>query len=246
MPRHANIHDQQGNALFLILIAVALFAALSYAVTQSGRGSGSAAKEQAVLEAAKLLQYATSIQQAVSRMRLMNGCADTSISFENTVVSGYANASAPVDRSCHVFDAAGGAQTWQLPASGSGTTSNWFFTGESCVYAIGTGVVGCHGTNGATDSDLVAAVSGISKDVCLQINRGLGINNPSGNPPQANNQTWLSPVTLFTGTYTQGGHAVQSDKSGQADLFGKAVGCFNGDVFPATGTYTAYMVLIER
>lgn len=246
MMHRENIHQQQGNALFLILIAVALFAALSYAITQSGRGSGSAAKEQAVLESAKLIQYATNIQQAVSRMRLVNGCTDTSITFENTIVSGYTNASAPVNKSCHVFDPAGGGQTWQLPAAGSGTTSNWFFTGESCVYAVGTGVAGCHGTNGATDSDLVAAVSGISKDVCVQINRGLGINNPSGNPPQANNQTWDNPVALFTGTYTQGDHSVQSDKSGQVDLFGKAVGCFNGDVFPATGTYTAYMVLIER
>lgn len=246
MRRSESIHQQQGNALFLILIAVALFAALSYAITQSGRGSGSAAKEQAVLEAAKLLQYATNIQQAVSRMRLVNGCSDTSISFENTVISGYANASAPVNKSCHVFDVAGGGQTWQLPAAGSGTTNNWFFTGESCVYAVGTGLTDCYTANGAADSDLMIALSGVSKDVCVQINKGLGINNPSGNPPQSNNQTWDSPVALFTGTYTQGGHAVQSDQSGQIDLYGKAVGCFNGEVFPAAGTYTVYMVLIER
>ncbi len=62
---------QNGNALFLILIAVALFAALSYAVTQSGRGGGSIDREQIAIDAASAIQFASSVEQQITKNSLL-------------------------------------------------------------------------------------------------------------------------------------------------------------------------------
>lgn len=60
---------QSGNVLFLILIAVALFAALSYIVSQSTRsGGGGYASEKIQLSASQLLQNGIGIRTALMRM----------------------------------------------------------------------------------------------------------------------------------------------------------------------------------
>jgi hypothetical protein len=89
---------QKGNALFLILIAVALFAALSYAVTQSGRGSGNIDRETKVLETSQMYQYLSQIRAEVQRMVLIKGCSDTDITFYN----------APAKPECGIFSPEGG------------------------------------------------------------------------------------------------------------------------------------------
>ena len=99
---------QKGNVLFLILVAVVLFAALSYAVTQSSRGSGNANDEQAVISTAQKIQFANAVKVAFDRLSI-RGCDKSEISFDWTPgVGSEKNANAPSDLSCHIFSANGG------------------------------------------------------------------------------------------------------------------------------------------
>src|ERR1039458_1324840 len=61
---------ESGNVLFLILIAVALFAALSYAVTQSSRsGSTESTGEKSLISSSTLTQYPAGVRTDIIRMR---------------------------------------------------------------------------------------------------------------------------------------------------------------------------------
>ena len=106
-------NNQRGNALFLILIAVALFAALSYAITQSGRGGSGIDREENQILAAQLADYAADIRSFIMRAQLTRGCDKNQINFENDFQvhpdfwAGSTNEIAPSDGSCDVFGAEG-------------------------------------------------------------------------------------------------------------------------------------------
>lgn len=72
----------RGNALFLILIAIALFAALSYAITQSERNSGNINKEQALLDAAVAQQCMAYVERGAMTLEIVGGCPVNQISYE--------------------------------------------------------------------------------------------------------------------------------------------------------------------
>jgi hypothetical protein len=101
----ANSDSEKGNVLFLILIAVALFGALTYAVTNSMRtGSSTTEKEQAKLDQAVIDNYMAAIN--VGKMRLeMAGCS--SIDYTAPADQGAG------DKSCHIFHPDGGGVSYQ-------------------------------------------------------------------------------------------------------------------------------------
>ncbi|MGM0422843.1 MAG: DUF1566 domain-containing protein [Pseudomonadota bacterium] len=97
---------QNGNALFLILIGVALFAALSYAVTQSSRGGGDIEREKRMIDQAASKECNITVKRAVKKLKLFGGCDTSEISYELADGTN-PNPDAPADKSCHVFDPAG-------------------------------------------------------------------------------------------------------------------------------------------
>jgi hypothetical protein len=75
---------QKGNVLFIILLAVSLFAALTYAVSDSFRGGTSTITEsQAEIAADKILRDMASIRQGFEYLWNQQGCSIDDISFAN-------------------------------------------------------------------------------------------------------------------------------------------------------------------
>lgn len=151
---------EKGNVLFLILIAVALFAALSYAVTQSTRsGGGSTEREKAILSSASMTQGPTAMRTALIRMVL--GGVDVADLLFNTP----ANFSAASENSLLVFHPAGGGAVYQLAPADLMTGSNqglWFYNANFDIPEIGTDGVG--------GNDIIAFLPGITLSVCRQVN----------------------------------------------------------------------------
>lgn len=125
--------SQGGNALFLILIAVAMFAALSYAVTQTGQGgSGGIDRENAVLDTGVSQQCNEYVATGVDKLKLFNKCTTAQISYELPDGTNE-NPMAPVDKSCHVFDNAGaGYSPCGIYLSSMGCDLEDLVVGEKC------------------------------------------------------------------------------------------------------------------
>ncbi len=235
-------NGESGNVLFLILIAVALFAALSYAVTQSSRsGGGDTSGETALINSAQLTQYPASIRTTIIRMLV----SDTNVEELNfNMPNQFPNLSS---KRVGVFHPAGGGAIYS-PAPPdvmtSGNQGDWHFNADIEIPLVGT--------TGAGGNDLVAFLPGITLSVCRKMNSELGIaggavptvsNDLSAvyaadplidaTGPDTNNDITF-PATISDATY------VIDDGSNSFD--GQPYGCFEN----TDGTYVYYHVLVER
>lgn len=225
---------ESGNVLFLILIAVALFAALSYAVTSSTRsGGGDASSETNLISSAQITQYPTSINTAILRM-LIAGTAVDEIRF-NTPAD-FDDLDSPT---IGVFHPDGGGATY-IPAPAdimvSGTAGNWVFNGELEIPEIGKA--------GASANDIVAYLVGLKQSICSKINveHGLGSSIPVLNADRSAQYT-ESMMDDGTTDYVLPTVDVPDIDDGSGGFDGQPFGCFQN---AGGGDYVYYHVVVER
>lgn len=181
--KNVSKESEKGNALFLILIAVALFAALSYAVTQSGRSSGTIDRETALIAASQITQYPATLETAITRM-IITGVQASEVHFDHDVYNSDANSD--VEDEGNVFKSEGGGVTRSTPPSNIGKAQgDWPEQGNLVDNTWGYKDVtdsanGYYiedvGTNDdVSGRDAFAYLHDIAYGVCEQINKGLDL-----------------------------------------------------------------------
>ncbi|MBU6236072.1 MAG: hypothetical protein KGQ41_09520, partial [Alphaproteobacteria bacterium] len=162
--------QQKGNVLFLILIAVALFAALSYAVTQSSRSGSDANRETNVINTSTLTQYPNQVRTAV--LRLVIGGTDSALLHFNSPDEMTGAGFAAFSSARGVFHAQGGAAAWsQVPGklhANTTTDQNWIYSMAFRIPGLGT-----DNTDGS-GNELIAFAEDITQTICSRLNSDLG------------------------------------------------------------------------
>jgi len=163
-------NTQRGGVLILVLIGVAIFAALSYAVSQGLRlGEGTtenASRDKAMLDATSVLDFAHATQSAVQEMKVEKG-DPSSFDF---VIPGDEPAYSTAPHTLKVFHPQGGGVTYipvweQLDDPAQATTTEWNFISNS-VENIGS-----------TNPELLITLVAIPEKICSEINRSLIASN---------------------------------------------------------------------
>ena len=201
------MYGQKGNALFLILIAVALFAALSYAITQTGRGGGNIAKEDVTLCLAEIDSHFKTVESAVTRIKAQ-GYADHQIDSFSTVYKnkngsalGAAN-NACAGEDCRVFADRGGYVTPLVLPDKCLDLTDTFFVGSPAAGHTFFQVYRVPGVGAPTENSLYAQIIRISDDVCKAYNKRAGFTVPA----VFGTSTWFgnrAGSSAYSGTLTE-------------------------------------------
>jgi hypothetical protein len=237
MREFTNQHKNQGgNALFLILIAVVLFAALTYAITQSNRGSGnSSAREGNSVGASSVTQFPAAVRTGVTRI-LMRGFGVADLVYSRpTDGASYTAPTAPVTTQQLVFHPDGGGVTFTPPDDQAVTSlanATWVINSNA-----GTTVEGV----GTATGDHVMFLTDVKGGVCQQIMNQL---YGQGAAITAHPSTRAQIIgTYAPATGLANNNAIALTAANGMGAAGRAFGCFT-TAAPVVNVY--YHVLVEQ
>ena len=220
--------SQKGSALLIILIAVAVFIALAFAVMQSPRQDEEAATTPiSVVNSASVMQFPKDVHKAVIRL-VTKGVPLEAQQFNAP--------EAVVDPRRSVFHENGGEANYTMaPASVmmNGQKGAWMFNMAFEINGLSQSGEGISG------NELIAFLPGIKEEVCEQINAEAGINAI----PVTGDYAGIYTTTQTDMPLTANNNTTLQSFSGR-DFDGKLYGCFqNGGM---DGPYVVYHVLAQR
>lgn len=237
---------EQGNVFIIILVAIALFAALSFTVLRGNNNKSDTllADRQAQLAASEIIDYAQKVTRGVAKVR-ENNCSDDMVSFEPPPFdgsTGYDNVNAPGDKTCHIFHQNGGSVSYRtFPADwregGSGELIP-VFTGSSCIPSVGTGDDGsCMGDGNENDSELMMVISNLKDKLCQSMRKNLNF------PLSSASVMVIFDETPFNGTYQDIKVAATDTSELQDDYTGHESSCIE---VTSSENRIFYKVLLAR
>ncbi|MBU6475529.1 MAG: hypothetical protein KGL10_08260 [Alphaproteobacteria bacterium] len=171
--------------LVYILIAVALFAALAYALLEGSHGASTTlTADEARATAIEVIQYGDSLRPKIDKLMLFNSVSDTDSPAGSGILFDPPGAgTAPLTR--ELFDPSGGHASYETPPTAACLSA--------CSYVF-TGQITMTGAGSDTNPELSMILVDVPEEVCAQINSVLGYGTaiPTGGA--------LATVTPFNGT----------------------------------------------
>jgi hypothetical protein len=211
-----------GNILFIILIAIGLFAALGSVVMDGESTTNKISEDKAKIYAQDILAYANAMEGAVQRM-LDRGVSENDLCFDFDEYPGgnadYEHAACSETKN-RVFHPSGGGMRHRTPDadyfdSAFNTdfrTGQYLISAQSEVYGIP------QASQSETDmQELILFTHGLKKEICTQINNHLNKDNPGGIPPEEGGSVSRNNSTIyFVGSYTVAGFNISGKLSDHA------------------------------
>lgn len=228
-------NSEKGNILVIILITILLLAALTALFTRSSVTDEETGNSQAgSIAASKILAHASEIDAAINQL-LMSGCSENTISFwtdydgngvEDASDKNF-NPSSPVDKSCHIFHANGGAVP---PGNATKTFSYAYMEG------MGTAAADIYYLQSFEEGEIKR---GLSRDICAALNRTLGNGFDINDLPVAN---------LSVNSYTNNFDSPMTigDNGQEVAMAGVKAGCVTDSGCSATQCEVFYSVVLKR
>jgi hypothetical protein len=244
-----NNKSQKGNILFIILIAIGLFALLGSVVMDGESTTNKIGEDKAKIYAQDIISYANAMETAVQNM-LARGVSETDLCFDFDVYpggdDGYEHAACS-DTKNRVFHPDGGGASYKIPPAiyfdqsyaSDLRAGSYLFSASAEAYDVPL-------TTALTNTELLLYVFGLQKNICIQINNLLNIGLKNADPPIEQSSLAINNSSIrFTGSYTANSFDIGTPTTNE--IKGKNAACVqssNTGNFP--DGYVAYFVLHAR